>query len=357
MPMKSSDLTDARKEYLRLLRAGLWDEDCDCEVSGAAREIAIQQATTGLVLRSDGRSVAELAVLLVTNGELDSAVAEISGMLSSAGIPSVLLKGQGLARNYPQPELRCCGDIDLYVGRDNYGRACGIMKKAGGKCEESIKHLNIEYKGVPVELHRVSAVMHSSKLDRIYQEYADEGLTENLVPVEIGGRMIDTPSDDFNVLFVFYHFFYHFMHDGVGFRQICDWTVLLHRRGANVDREKLRSRLDALGLMDAWQTFGNLAVRHLGLPQEEMPFYDAASSGRADRLLTAVFEYGNFGRTRHGHRKVSRHYLIRKAGSLRLHTRNFFEVLRMFPDMAPGFYWGTVKTGIRQVFIDLCGKF
>ena len=43
--------------------------------------------------------------------------------LRKAGVEPVLLKGQGLARNYPVPELRQCGDIDIYVGEENYEKA------------------------------------------------------------------------------------------------------------------------------------------------------------------------------------------------------------------------------------------
>lgn len=43
--------------------------------------------------------------------------------LRKAGIEPVLLKGQGLSRYYPTPELRQCGDIDIYVGEENYEKA------------------------------------------------------------------------------------------------------------------------------------------------------------------------------------------------------------------------------------------
>lgn len=342
-------------EYLRFLRAGLWDEDLDCGPGDAVREIARQQATGGLVCRSgsDDESLEELARLLVANDNLDSAVSKVTGILSSAGIPSVLLKGQGLAKNYAQPWLRCCGDIDLYIGRDNYPKACGVLEGLGGKGSESAKHMHLNLDGETVELHRVCAILPSSKLDRIFQGYADKGLSENLVQVEMGGSVINTPADDFNVLFVFYHFLHHFMHGGVGLRQVCDWTMLLHSRGANVNRDELRSRLETLGLMEAWQVFGNLAVRHLGLPSEEMPFFEASKSVKADKLLAAIFEYGNFGCIRHARRKVSGHYLLRKAGSLRQHTRSLLTAFRIFPDIALPFYWSTLKIGFRQVFIDM----
>lgn len=43
--------------------------------------------------------------------------------LRKNGIDPVLLKGQGVSRHYPFPALREHGDIDLYVGVENYEKA------------------------------------------------------------------------------------------------------------------------------------------------------------------------------------------------------------------------------------------
>ena len=55
---------------------------------------------------------------------LNSSVVQVVSALDGAGVPSVLLKGQALARNYPIPELRACGDVDIYTWPENYLRAC-----------------------------------------------------------------------------------------------------------------------------------------------------------------------------------------------------------------------------------------
>ena len=44
---------------------------------------------------------------------LNKTLVTVVSALRENGIESVLLKGQALARNYPQPDLRQCGDIDL----------------------------------------------------------------------------------------------------------------------------------------------------------------------------------------------------------------------------------------------------
>ena len=46
---------------------------------------------------------------------LDRCVAESVSSLREEAIRAVLLKGQAYARAYPRPDMRQCGDIDLYV--------------------------------------------------------------------------------------------------------------------------------------------------------------------------------------------------------------------------------------------------
>ena len=56
--------------------------------------------------------------------------------------------------------------------------------------------------------------------------------------------------------------------------------------------------LDSLGLMKPWRVFGSLAVKYLGLPEEEMPFFAPRYDRKARRLLRLVLKEGNFGKAR-----------------------------------------------------------
>ena len=42
----------------------------------------------------------------------------------------MFVNDQALARNYPVPELRACGDVDIYVGSKNYMKACEVLGAA-----------------------------------------------------------------------------------------------------------------------------------------------------------------------------------------------------------------------------------
>ncbi|HNY06043.1 MAG TPA: nucleotidyltransferase family protein, partial [Candidatus Egerieousia sp.] len=67
------------------------------------------------------------------NAQLNATLAEITELLNVNNIPSVILKGQGVAQNYRKPEQRMSGDIDLYVGEKNYDKAVNVLQEKYSK--------------------------------------------------------------------------------------------------------------------------------------------------------------------------------------------------------------------------------
>src|SRR5690606_6513801 len=48
------------------------------------------------------------------NEKINLVLTEITNIYNDLGYPTILLKGQGVALNYPLPLYRTCGDIDLF---------------------------------------------------------------------------------------------------------------------------------------------------------------------------------------------------------------------------------------------------
>ena len=138
--------------YLKYLKASLWPGSENLpEPSAAVMRIAREQATVPLVSR---RKEDELLSALA-HQKLNEVLSKVVSALRERGMDSVLLKGQGLAGCYPKPEMRQCGDIDLYVGEENYEKAKEIVDAmAGKKGEESKKHYHTDVDGVPVLFRR-----------------------------------------------------------------------------------------------------------------------------------------------------------------------------------------------------------
>lgn len=312
------------------------------------------QLADGVKAKLKGHVMANMA----THSMLNNSVVQVVSALDAAGISSVLLKGQALARNYPIPEFRACGDIDIYVGSENYLRACDVLSafatwKEEGRPEDNVKHYDIRIGQTPVEIHRYSDVNASKYYDGIYQAYSYEGLTQDLREMDFAGTVVRTPADDFNAFYIFNHLWHHFLTSGIGFRQFCDWMMFLHVHKEDIDRAKLKKIIEDMDLMVPWQAFGCVLVEKLGMPADEFPFYDARKGKKVRKIVERIITEGNFGKVREMYKDRSgERYLNRKIKSFYLYLVRSLQLFFMFPSHTSRQFWYTFRRGLRAVWKD-----
>ncbi len=291
---------------------------------------------------------------------LNNTLILVVSRLRECGVEPVLLKGQGLARYYPMPELRQCGDIDLYVGEQNYEAAYHALMPIVTEIDDrdtiykEVKHFHAKVGSVLIEVHRFADVNAYPELDKVYQKYASEGLSHNLVAVDFGGVTVHTPSDDFNVYYIFNHLWHHFMTYGVGLRQLCDLATFLNTH--TVDEEYLHRLLTEMKALNSWNAVGNLLVSYLALPVDKMPFYSPMPEWKVRLMLRIILNEGNFGQGTSFTRIRSKSYLTEKVTSLLGHLKRQFLIFLILPGVALKQLFHLLRAGFRQVFKDLSGN-
>ena len=157
-----------------------------------------------------------------------------------------------------------------------------------------------------------------------------------------GGTAVCLAPAKFNAFFILHHAVRHMTTEGVGFRQICDWTMLLHRCHAQVDVEVLRRKLKELNMVKVWHEFGRLVVNFLGLPKEELPFApkNIAPTRRTYLLLRHIFMSGNFGQFRaKGGADSNSLYVVRKWHNFIYQSKRMAKLYRLFPRYAKVYIW------------------
>ena len=352
-------MKDPSKElFLGLLRRSLWgkkasviDKPSKKELVAAIKLAKVQtvmelvaneifnEPSLEEVLNENAKTRLQLYVQsnALIHSEVNAVLADIVSELRNHGIVSVLLKGQGIAEHYRIPELRLCGDIDLYVGVDNYRRSYDVLKGVVDDMDDSSvldgdgKHYHAQWNGIMIEVHQFSEVLSSSSMNCIYQQYASEGLSKNLVEIQLGDSKVLTPADNFNACYIFSHLWNHFLYAGIGLRQVCDWAVFIHVRGVKVDKEYLYQILTDLKLMTPWKVFGCIVVDVLGLPEEEFPFYEAKYRKKALKVLDRMMVEGNFGHETAFMRIPHRGYFYEKLFSLKCYLKRFWGMVSLFP--------------------------
>ncbi len=309
---------DKNSLFFRILRAGLWGkpytsdeaENTDWE---RIYSDSVKQTVTGIM--SDGiscsgtsrhipenirkRFVSRHVAIMSANIKLNSCVAEIFPLLERHGIRPFLLKGQGIAVNYMRPESRNCGDIDIYVGEEKYSEACGIMKKYGnitGEETESAQHFHFNRNGITIEIHSHAAVHPAPGMNRRLRKWIMERInTGDPETADINGIPIRLPSTGFNAVYLLYHLGKHFIHGGIGLRQVCDWGLFIYRHHNTIDAKEFTDDISLLGLCRIYNIFSTIAVEYLGIPCGCFPDYRKGFEKKACKAVEAIMYSGNFG--------------------------------------------------------------
>jgi len=168
-----------------------------------------------------------------------------------------------------------------------------------------------------------------------------------------GQTQVFLPGIDEDVVFVFTHILHHYYQEGIGLRQICDWSRLLWTYRDSLDVALLEKRLRKMGLMNEWRAFGAYAIDYLGMPAEAMPLYsaDARWSKKAHRINEFVMAVGNFGHKRavNGSGVKDQGFVARKAASLWRRTVDSFRHFATFPRNSLKIWWYMVRTGVMVV--------
>lgn len=365
------------KQFFALLRAGLWNTPVDATLFAGSTnwEAILAQATRQTVSGLVAQAVSTLpayaqppapiadkmrSITIATirsHALLNRTLAEAVDLFRRNGIRAILFKGQGVAANYPEPTLRICGDIDLYVGHEQYEKACALARQWGeaeDTATESEKHYHFRHGSVTVELHRIAEQLplpwHNARFQRWTQRHLQG---DGLRSISVERTMVLLPPVNFDALYIFNHAWHHFAEGGgVGLRQLCDWVRYLHTFRDEIDHAELERDLKAFRLWQQWRIFGCIAVELLGLPRTAFPFYTDRYATEAAKVIGMIEEGGNFGFFDAARTERPQGYIAGKMHSLRRMSSRFGKLAAVTPQETVAAWVRYLYTGIKQVIID-----
>lgn len=356
--------------FLHLYRAGLWHREPIGAISSETDwekiiAIANKQTTPGIV--ADGVSVLQLQPPMVfkmklislslstqkANERLNMLIPKLFKLLGKAEIPTLLLKGQGVALNYINPSARQSGDIDLLIlNPDAFRKAYLLFKERFNMIEElnpNTLEAVFSIDGVMVELHGRILSCINRTLEQRFQPWIARQLHDNEYRrVEIGGGTAFVPPIHLDVIFVFIHLARHYFGGGIGLRQVSDWMRLLADNMGMIDREQLEKDLSHLGIVRIWQVFAAMAVVKLGYPEDLMPLYERKYEKEGLRVLRYIFDSGNFGYHDERTKSSSTNYYVRRLTAFTGHLQKIFRNFMMFPHETLYCFPAFVKDGLTR---------
>ena len=341
--------------FFELLRAGLWEHEARLSQFGEIEykyifRIAEEQSVVGLIAAgleqvSDVKIPKDIALAFAgytlqleqRNRAMDEFLGTLIQEMRNAGIYALLLKGQGIAQCYEKPLWRASGDIDLFLGKDDYKKAEAFLMQSSTVVEEADSyklHGAMTMGPWLVETHGTLRSGLWKQLDRNLDKIQTAIFYEGKVRSWMNGKtQVFLPNADEDIVYVFSHILQHFFRGGIGLRQICDWCRLLWSYRDSIDMQLLEERLKEMGVLTEWRAFAALAVVYLGMPPEAMPFYSSSSlwHRKANRIITLILETGNFGKNRDLNYQKQYSFLTRKVISLWRLTWDNVRQLCIFP--------------------------
>ena len=309
-----------QQAFFELVRAGLWsDGNSDILIDGTTDwqevyRLATEQSVLGLVLAgleySDIKPpkvlllqwIGEVQLIEQRNKAMNAFVAEAIGALREQDIYALLVKGQGIAQCYEKPLWRPSGDIDLFLSKDNYGKAVSFFKnrysnyKDGGRYSQEYAFYTDQWM---IEVHGTLRTCLSSRIDKVVDTVQKSVFYGgNVRSWENNGTLVFLPAPTEDVFLVFTHFIKHFYKEGMTLRQVCDWCRLLYTFRDSLYYGTLEQRIKSAGLMNEWNAFAAFAVEYLGMPIEAIPLYTKAEkwSRKAEKIVDFILKGGERGK-------------------------------------------------------------
>lgn len=236
------------------------------------------------------------------NAYLTKALGQLQKTYEAAGLPFILLKGLSLGCFYPDATLRSGGDLDILFHSDaDYERGNELLRKAGHKLHDDSEvrygHTAFTYGRTIVENHARAVFFdhkrHNRHFDALVQEAISSG---SLITQHHGDYTIQTLPHELNVVYIFIHLFFHWLHWGVGFRQYSDWLLMMMRLKGQLDEEKILSMAKDLDILYPMQLFAQAAIRYLRVSPEIFPFpLLSEDDPHTEQIIRDVMHSGNFG--------------------------------------------------------------
>ncbi len=316
-------LSNAKLLFLELLSSAILDKELNQDLfRGLSQQtwkeieaIALEQSVLGLIANKvldlpqeclPNREMCltfalQIQMIEQANKKQNKELTRLKDDYDKENLPFVLIKGQSLAFHYPQPLLRSCGDIDVYLyEKGDYERANKWAKNQGYRLQGCAVYEQLYWRnGTAVENHLHLMHYGRKKYDKTLERILSKVILEKgFSKLELNNRVYEVLPLELNAVYIFIHILHHFAYLGIGFRQICDWLIFLEKHKSLLDIEGFQSMVKQLDLQRPMELFALMAKEYLGVSADIFPFSlpkDGKSKKLAFLILEDIFQGGNFG--------------------------------------------------------------
>lgn len=204
------------------------------------------------------------------------------------GIENCIIKGESLSALYNKPDCRISGDVDIYIGNGNEGKACEILNKFGYVIEQKSDDANHYNCFHPIygelELHitlyyKIIQETWFKNIDFVtepfvkYENYNTLGYTDGCINIAL-------------------HSINHFLASGFGIRHIMDFLLYIERFYEKIDIERFKKIMKNLKYYHFIEVILGIGEKYLGIKSKIDASY---TDEEVEKVLETIYNGGIFG--------------------------------------------------------------
>lgn len=234
----------------------------------------------------------------------EHAIGSLAGFYNQHGYKMMVLKGYACSLDWPKPEHRPSGDIDIWQFGEQKTADAALLNLNGNlndnlnlndnanlnariEIDNSHHHHTVFYwRNFIVENHydfiNIHARRSNVRLERIFKELG----ADDTHFVEVYGERVYLPSANLHGLFLIRHAVAHFAAAEITLRQVLDWAFFVEKHGKEVNWPWLTGVLEEFGLKRFFDVLNVICVEDLGFQFDGLKAYGFQLTG-VDKELKA----------------------------------------------------------------------
>ncbi len=227
--------------------------------------------------------------------QYEKTIGSLAGWYNRHGFKMMVLKGYACSLDWPRPNHRPAGDIDIWqFGQQR--EADEVLQNSSriGELENNFTidsshhhHTVFEWGGFTVENHYDFINVHHHKSNIEFEAILKEFGKDDSHYVEVDGERVYLPSPDLHALFLLKHTMMHFASEGIMLRQVLDWGFFVEKHGKDVDWKMVLEVLDRFGMRQMFNIINAICVGDLGFDVAYFPTVQFDSKLK-DRVLKEI---------------------------------------------------------------------
>lgn len=199
-------------------------------------------------------------------------ISELAKWYNSNDFKMMVLKGFACSLNWPKPEHRPCGDIDIWMFGQQKKADALLSSDRGIKIDTSHHHHTVfQWEGFSVENHydfiNIYHNKQNNELEKLFKKLGKDDANY----VEICGEKIYIPSPNLHALFLLHHMTTDFVSTVVTLRQLLDWAFFINNNHKRIDWRWLMIVLEQFGMKKIFMIFNAICVEDLGFETAIFP--------------------------------------------------------------------------------------